>query len=47
MMIVYQKNLYYTQKVQKKAQNIDVKPQSYTLIDKVWSNSKDIKTKRN
>ena len=46
LMIVCQENLYHTQELQKQAHNKSVKPRSYTLSDKVWLNSKYIKTKR-
>ena len=44
---VYQQNFYHAQKLQKWAHNKEVKPQSYALGDKVWLNSKHLKTKRN
>ena len=47
LMIVCWENLYHTQKLQKWAHDKGVKPQNYTLGDKVWLNSKYIKTKRN
>ena len=47
LMIVCQKNLHYTQEFQKQAHNKRVKPQSYAPSNKVWMNSKYIKTKRN
>ena len=47
LMIVCQKNLYHAQKLQKRAHNKGVKPQSYSPSKKVWLNSKYIKTKRN
>ena len=37
---IYQKNLYYTQKLQKQAQNKSVKAKSYAPGHKVWLNSK-------
>ena len=40
-------NFHYTQKLQKRAHNKGVKPWSYTLDEKVWLNSKYIKTKCN
>ena len=43
-MAVYQQNFYYTQKLQKQAHNKGVKPQNYTLGNKVWLNSKYLKT---
>ena len=46
-MIVYWKNLYYTQKLQKQAYNKGVKPSSDALDNKVWLNSKYIKTRHN
>ena len=47
LMIAYYENLYHTQKLQKQAHNKEVKPWSYTPGEKVWLNSKYIKTKRN
>ena len=47
LMIICCENLYYTQKLQKQAYNKGVKPQSYTLGENIWLNSKFIKTKRN
>ena len=47
LMIVYCKNLYYAQKLQKRAHNKGVKLRSYALDEKVWLNSKYIKTKQN
>ena len=44
-MTVYCKNFHHTYKLQKQAYNKDVKFKSYTLGDKVWLNSKYIKTK--
>ena len=46
-MIVCRKNLYYAQKLQKRANNKGVKPRSYAPNDKVWLNSKYIKIKQN
>ena len=46
-MIICQKNLHHAQKLQKHAHNKVVKPRSYSLNDKVWLNSKYIKTKEN
>ena len=46
-MIVYRKNLHYTQELQKQTYNKEVKPWSYAFDKKVWLNSKYIKTKRN
>ena len=45
LMIVCQENLHHAQKLQKRAQNKGVKPQSYAPGEKVWLNSKYIKTK--
>ena len=47
LMIVCRESLYYAQKLQKQAYNKGVKPWSYTPSEKVWLNSKYIKTKRN
>ena len=47
LMIVCQENLHYAQELQKQAHNKSVKPKSYASGDKVWLNSKYIKTKRN
>ena len=46
-MIVCQKNLYYTQKLQKRAHDKGVNLRSYASGDKIWLNSKYIKTKQN
>ena len=46
-MIVRWKNLYHAQELQKRSHNKGVKPKSYVFDDKVWLNSKYIKTKRN
>ena len=40
-------NLLYAQDLQKQAYDKEVKPWSYVLGEKVWLNSKHIKTKRN
>ena len=45
LMTVCQENLYHAQEFQKQTHNKDVKPRSYALGDKVWLNSKYIKTK--
>ena len=45
LMIVCRENLYHAQKLQKQADNKDVKPRSYASNNKVWLNSKYIKTK--
>ena len=47
LMTVCQENFYHAQKLQKRAYNKGVKPRSYASGDKVWLNSKFIKTKRN
>ena len=47
LMTVCRKNLYYTQKLQKQAHNKSVKSRSYIPDDKIWSNSKYLKTKWN
>ena len=47
LMIVYQKNLHYTQKLRKQVYNKGVKPKNYAPNNKVWLNSKYIKTKQN
>ena len=41
---IYQQNLFHAQELQKRAHNKDVKPQSYALGEKIWLNSKYIKT---
>ena len=46
-MTVCRENFYYAQELQKRAHNKRVKPKSYALRDKVWLNSKYIKTKQN
>ena len=47
LMIVCRENLHHAQEFQKRAHNRGVKPRSYVLGDKVWLNSKYIKTKQN
>ena len=47
LMTVCQQNIYHAQKLQKRAYNKEIKPQSYAPGDKVWLNSKYLKTKRN
>ena len=42
-----QENLRHAQEFQKQAHDKDVKPRSYASGDKVWLNSKYIKTKQN
>ena len=46
-MIVCQKNLYHVKKLQKQAHNKNVKFKSYAPGNKIWLNSKYIKTKQN
>ena len=46
-MDICQQNLLYAQKLQKRAHDKGLKPQSYDPGKKVWLNSKYIKTKRN
>ena len=47
LMTAYRENLQYAQKLQKRAHNKETKPKSYALSEKVWLNSKYIKTKYN
>ena len=47
LMTVCRKNLYHAQELQKRAHNKGVKPKSYIPGDKIWLNSKYIKTKQN
>ena len=47
LMIICQKNLQHAQNLQKRAHNKSIKPRSYASDDKIWLNSKYIKTKRN
>ena len=47
LMTVWRKNLYHAQELQKQAHDKDVKPRSYVPNDKIWLNSKYIKTKQN
>ena len=47
VMTVCWENLYHAQELQKRAHNKGVKPRSYAPGNKVWLNSKYIKTKRN
>ena len=46
-MIVCRENLHHTQELQKQTHDKGVKPRSYAPGEKVWLNSKYIKTKRN
>ena len=45
--IIYRENLHHAQKLQKRVYNKGVKPKSYAPDDKIWLNSKYIKTKQN
>ena len=47
LMAVCQQNLYHAQELQKRAHDKGVKPSSYAPGDKVWLNSKHLRTKRN
>ena len=47
LIFVCQENLHHVQELQKQTHDKGVKPTSYTSGDKVWLNSKYIKTKRN
>ena len=47
LMIVCRENLHHAQELQKRAHNKSVKPRSYAPNNKVWLNSKYIKTKQN
>ena len=47
LLTVYWENLQHAQNLQKQAYNKSTKPRSYDPNDKVWLNSKYIKTKRN
>ena len=47
LMDICQQNLFHAQDLKKRAHDKGVKPQSYTLGEKVWLNSKYIKTKQN
>ena len=47
LMVTYRENLQHTQKLQKRAHNKETKPRSYTPSEKIWLNSKYIKTKCN
>ena len=46
-MTICWENFHHAQELQKQAHNKDVKPRSYVPSDKVWLNSKYIKTKQN
>ena len=47
LIIVCQENLYHAQELQKQAHNKGVKRKSYAPGDKIWLNSKYLKTKQN
>ena len=47
LMTVCQENLYYTQELQKQAHDKGVRHRGYAPNNKVWLNSKYIKTKQN
>ena len=47
LMVVCQENLHYAQELQKQAYTRGVKPQNYASANKIWLNSKYIKTKHN
>ena len=47
LMTVCRENLHHAQELQKRAHDKGVKPKSYAPGDKVWLNSKYIKTKQN
>ena len=47
LIAVYRKNLQHAQELQKQAHNKETKPRSYAPGEKVWLNSKYIKTKCN
>ena len=47
LMTVCWENLHHAQELQKRAYNKGVKPKNYAPEDKVWLNSKYIKTKQN
>lgn len=45
LMTVYKKNLHHAQELQKTVYDKAMKPRSYAFGDKVWLNSKYMKTK--
>ena len=47
LMTVCRENLHHAQELQKQAYNKAMKPKGYAFDNKVWLNSKYIKTKRN
>ena len=46
-MTICRENFYHTQELQKQAHDKSVKPKNYAPSDKIWLNSKYIKTKQN
>ena len=46
LMIICQENLYYAQKLRKQVYDKGVKPRTYAPSNKVWLNSKHIKTNK-
>ena len=46
-MTIYQENLHHAQELQNQAHNRGVKPWSYAFGNRLWLNSKYIKTKHN
>lgn len=47
LILIYQQNLFYTQKLQKQVYDKGIKFQSYILGEKIWLNSKYFKIKEN
>ena len=47
LITIYYENLYHTQKLQTQIHNKSVKPKSYALDNKIWLNTKYLKTKQN
>ena len=47
LITVCRENLHHTEELQKQAYNKGIKPKSYAPVDKVWLNSKYLKTKQN
>ena len=47
LIIICRENLHHVQKLQKRAHNKGVKPKNYVSDNKIWLNSKYIKTKQN
>ena len=45
LVIVCYENFYYTEKLQKQAYNKGAKTENYAFSDKIWLNSKYIKSK--